>query len=117
MLFRSYVETFNEIKNDLYNLESRINKLQKVDVLFIDDLFKGRATPTPFVVEQIFAIVNYRYMNNLPILISSERLIEDMIAIDEAIGSRIYEMTKDFRVELSGSGLNYRLRGVPDELE
>lgn len=115
LLYFPYVEGFNEIKNDLDNLEAKINKLQKVEVLFIDDLYKGRVTPTPFVIEQLFAIVNYRYMNNLPMLISSERLIEDMITIDEAIGSRIYEMTKSFRVELIGSGLNYRLRGDDDE--
>jgi DNA replication protein DnaC len=110
LIYFPYVEGFNEIKNDLDNLESRVSKLQRIDVLFIDDLYKGRKDPTPFVIEQLFGIINYRYMNNLPVLISSERFMNEMLDIDEAIGSRIFEMTRDFRVELSGADLNYRLR-------
>lgn len=112
VLYFPYVEGFNEIKDDLDNLETRITKMQKVDVLFIDDLYKGRQQPTAFQIEQTFSVVNYRYMNNLPLLISSERMVEDLIGIDEAIGSRIYEMTRDFRVELSGKNLNYRMRDL-----
>jgi DNA replication protein DnaC len=115
ILYFPFVEGFNEIKNDLDNLEKRINKLQTIDVLFIDDLFKGRKEPTPFQMEQIFAVINYRYMNNLPVLISSEKTIEEIINFDEAIGSRIYEMTRDYRVEVLGKGINYRIRGDENE--
>jgi DNA replication protein DnaC len=116
LLYFPFVEGFNELKADLDNLETRISKMQKVDVLFIDDLFKGRTSPTPFQIEQMFAVVNYRYMNHLPLLISSERSNHDLLEIDEALGSRIYEMTRDFNTELRGKKLNYRLRGDDDEI-
>jgi len=55
--------------------------------------------------------VNYRYFNNLPMIISTEKGGEDLIKIDEAIGSRILEMAKDYNMELKGGKLNYRIYG------
>lgn len=110
VLYFPFVEGFNELKSDLDHIEDRVTKMQKIDVLLIDDLFKGRTSPTPFQIEQMFGIVNYRYMNHLPVLISSERLMEDLLKIDEALGSRMYEMTRDYRVQLQGPKLNYRLK-------
>lgn len=111
VIYFPWVEGFNNIKDDLDKLDEKVSKLQQVDVLYIDDLFKGRTSPTAFQLEQLFAIVNFRYLNNLPILLSSERDIDEIVEIDGAIGSRIYEMTRDFNVTLSGDGLNYRLEG------
>lgn len=111
VLYFPWVEGFNEIKDDLSLCEERVNRMQKVDVLYIDDMWKGRKEPTPFQIEQMFAVINYRYMEKLPVLISSERDIDQMCDIDEGIGSRINEMCKDFRVILrGGKELNYRLR-------
>jgi DNA replication protein DnaC len=111
VLYFPWVEGFNEIKDDLSLTEERINRMQKVDLLFIDDMWKGRKEPTPFQIEQAFAVINYRYMEKLPVLISSERDIDQMCDIDEAIGSRINEMCKDFRIILKGGReMNYRLR-------
>jgi DNA replication protein DnaC len=114
ILYFPFVEGFNEIKDDFEMLESRINKMQKIDVLFIDDMFKGRKEPTQFQIEQMFAVINYRYINHLPMLISSEKTINDLIQIDEALGSRIYEMCKDYMVELKGDKLNYRMRDTDE---
>lgn len=111
VLYFPWVEGFNEMKDDLSQLELKINKMQQVDVLYIDDMWKGRKEPTSFQIEQAFAVINYRYMERKPILISSERDIDAMCDIDEALGSRINEMCKNFRVVLKGGReLNYRLR-------
>lgn len=111
VLYFPFVEGFNEIKSNLDTLESRIIQLQQADVLYIDDLFKGRKEITDFVIEQVFAIINYRYIEKKPILISSERTIGALCEIDEGIGSRINEMCRDYRVALIGGiELNYRLQ-------
>lgn len=110
-----FVEGFNELKSDFDTLNNRIEKMQRAEVLFIDDLFKGRKENTQFQIEQIFGVVNYRYMNNLPLLISSEKTVEELLKIDEALGSRIYEMSKNHIVELVGDGNNYRMRNIGDE--
>ena len=111
VVYFPWVEGFNELKSDFERAEERISRLQRAEVLFIDDLFKGREKPTPYQLEQLFAIVNYRYLENLPILTSSERTIAEMCEIDEAIGSRINEMCRDYKVILTGGiELNYRLQ-------
>lgn len=106
-----WVETWNEIKDDFDLLNQRVNLLKECELLFIDDLYKGREAPTPFQLEQLFAIVNYRYMEKKPILLSSERTFEQMLKIDEGIGSRLYQMCRDYTVEIQGNPfeLNFRL--------
>jgi DNA replication protein DnaC len=111
VIYFPWVEGFNELKANLDSLEDRIGLLQRVDVLYIDDMWKGRKEPTPFQLEQAFAIINYRYLNKLPILISSEHDIDSMCHFDMAIGSRIYEMCKEYLAVIKGDPkiINYRL--------
>ncbi|WP_309806954.1 ATP-binding protein [Paenibacillus hunanensis] len=110
VVYFPWVEGFNELKNDLSQLDQRIRRLQQAEVLFIDDMFKGRAEPTAFQLEQLFAIVNDRYLNKRPMIVSSEQTIAQMCEYDEAIASRINEMCRDYKVTLTGGlELNYRL--------
>ncbi|MBB6692333.1 ATP-binding protein [Cohnella xylanilytica] len=111
LIYFPWVEGFAELRNNLDELETRIGLMQRIDVLYIDDMWKGRKTPTEFQIEQAFAIINYRYLNNLPILVSSEFDIDAMCEFDEATATRIFEMSKDHCVVVHGDRkqLNYRL--------
>lgn len=112
-----WVEGFGELKDNLDELESRLNIMRRADVLFLDDLFKGRTRPTDFQLEQLFGVVNYRYLNCKPMLVSSERDIDEICAIDEGIGRRLWERAKGHRALMgladkerqSGMKLNYSL--------
>lgn len=111
VIYFPWVEGFNEIKDDFNALDERIRRLQNAEVLFIDDMWKGSEKPTQFETKQAFAIINYRYLNNLPVMISSERSFAEMCSFDEAVGSRIKEMCKGHTVTIKGGiELNYRLR-------
>lgn len=114
VLYFPFVEGFNNLKDNFDLLEEKTEKMKKVELLFIDDLFKGRENATPFQVEQMYGVINYRYLNHKPILISSERTIDDLCDIDEALGSRIFEMCRDYVVHIEGprKELNFRLRGL-----
>lgn len=79
------------------------------EILLIDDLFKGKVNETDINI--MFEIINHRYINKLPIICSTEYLVEEILSFDEAIGSRIYEMSKDFMFEIKGQENNYRLKG------
>ncbi|WP_017814418.1 DnaA ATPase domain-containing protein [Paenibacillus shenyangensis] len=108
-----WVEGINDLQSDFEAAKQKVSYMQQVSVLFIDDLFKGRDKPTPWQLEQIFGIINYRYLNNLPILISSEKTIAQMCEFDEATGSRIIEMCKNYKVTIERDlNLNYRLLGT-----
>ena len=113
VIYFPWVEGFNEIKDDFSKLEEKMSRLKKCDVLFLDDIFKGRENPTAFQLEQLFGLVNYRYLNKKPVLISSEKTIAELLAIDEGIGSRLYEMCENYKVVIEGDAkLNYRLRNL-----
>ena len=76
--------------------KKQISKYQMAKVLLIDDLLKGKTTDSDKNI--MFEIINYRYINHLPIIISSEYNIDELLNFDEAIGSRIYEMCKDYLI-------------------
>ncbi|WP_419096053.1 ATP-binding protein [Rossellomorea pakistanensis] len=114
VLYFPFVEGFNDLKDDFNLLEEKLTKMKRVQILFIDDLFKGRETPTQFQLEQTFGVINYRYLNHKPIMISSEKTVDELCDIDEALGTRIYQMSRDYTVVLKGDRkiLNHRLAGM-----
>ena len=84
-------------------------RLKNTGLLFIDDFF--RKPPTEVDKAKMFDIINFRYLNNKPCIFSSEKSLPEILNIDEAIGSRIFEMAKKFNVEI-GKDMkkNYRLK-------
>lgn len=113
VVYMSYRDSITKIKQSItdeinYNKEMELYK--NAQVLLIDDLFKGNITGAD--INAMFSIINYRYMKKLPIIVSSEKNINELLAIDEAISSRLIEMSKGYIVELKGEHLNYRLVGA-----
>ena len=95
----------NRMDKEYYN--RLISKYKRAKVLLIDDLFKGSVTDSDKSI--IFEIIDYRYFNQKPLIISSEKTCEELLYIDEAIGSRIIEMSNGYIVDNKGSKSNYRL--------
>lgn len=92
--------------------ERRMNPLKNCKVLYIDDFWKTQQgqKPTPADVKLAFDLLNYRYCNRgLITIISTERTVNEMLDIDQGTGSRIYEMTKGYRIEFSGREKNWRI--------
>lgn len=103
----------NITDNDFY--EREIYKYKNCDLLYIDDFFKTDkgASPTVGDINLAFEIINYRYINRLRTIFSSERDMKNLLLIDEAVGSRIWERSRDFCFIIgAGKNKNYRLRGV-----
>ena len=70
-----------------------------------DDLFNGCISGSD--VNIIVKIINYSYLNELWVIVSCENGIDEIMNIDEAIGSRLYEMSCGYVASLSGSRLIY----------
>lgn len=121
-----YVEGMEDLKSSFNDgevaLAVKMERLKNVDVLFIDDLFKpvskmdkGERVSVPrateWQVERMFEIINYRYLNNKPVLISSELDFIQMLTIDEALASRIFEMCAAYTMTIEKDvTLNHRMR-------
>lgn len=98
--------------NNRDEYERMIEPLKTVKVLYIDDLFKTQTGKeiTQGDINLAFELLDYRYGNrHLVTIISSEKTIEEILSIDEAVGSRIFERCKDYYLCLTGNK-NQRLR-------
>jgi DNA replication protein DnaC len=118
VIYMSYREQILKLKQNILDeeyYETCTRKFKTAKVLIIDDLFKGKLTESDINIT--FEILNYRYMKNLPIIVSSEFTIEKLLNFDEGIGSRIVEMCKDFTVEMQGRENNYRLKSSDSEVQ
>ena len=99
-LINLLAELKNTYDNDNNISEMEIIKLyEKVDLLVIDDL--GKEKPSEWGLEKLFTIINSRYENNLPVIITTNydqnslinRLsINGEIETVKSIISRLYEM-------------------------
>lgn len=85
-----------------------IKPLKETKCLYIDDFLKGGISTGD--KNLAFEILNYRWMNGLPTIISSELFIKDILEIDEAIGGRIYQTARSHLIQIQ-NGANYRLKG------
>lgn len=111
VVYMSYRDVITSIKQNMIDVEyykKTLSKYQTCDVLLLDDLYKGKVNGADINI--IFELINYRYLNNLPLIVSTEYTLEKLLGFDEAIGSRIYEMSKDYIVEIEGKENNFRLR-------
>lgn len=114
MLWRDEIVQLKANINDDIGYARLIGPLKTVDVLYIDDLFKTSQgkKPTDADVGIAFEILNYRYINqHLVTIISGERDMDELLEIDEAVGSRIYQRSKNYCVIIGKDPeRNYRLK-------
>ena len=119
--YMMWVEDVNFLKSHKMDSEiysQAMNEYKNVDVLYIDDFFKSdnNAKPTSADISIAMEIINYRYnksrANNkrMITMISSERTFNQLIDYDEAIASRLKEMSKEYFIVLTEKNKNYRLK-------
>lgn len=120
MLWRDDIVRLKALVTDAAQYGQAIGQYKQIEVLYIDDLFKtGKGVdaamqkPTAADVNIAFEVLNYRYNNNLPTVISSECAIGDLMDIDEALAGRIIERAKAFSLRPDRSR-NWRLRNATE---
>ena len=89
-----YFKWTEESHDLLYNVHKPDKEeLKTVDVLYIDDLFKGGKTnePSNAEIKLFFEIINSRYLNNKKTIISSEHSLDKLKEFDESTISRCIE--------------------------
>ncbi len=109
VIFGTLINLLTEVK-DSYSIDGEyeskiINKYSKIGLLIIDDL--GKERPSEWTLEKLFTIINNRYENNLPVIITTnynrEKLRERLACnknyeIADSIISRLYEMCKGINI-------------------
>jgi DNA replication protein DnaC len=128
LLKRHYLDvTYMPWRDEASRLKSMLNNgtyseeleyYKKVDVLYIDDLFKTgrsenqeRQRPTAGDINLAFEILNNRMIDKKITIISTECLIDEIIDFDEALGGRIRYVCDDYCLNIGRDrNKNYRLR-------
>lgn len=120
VVYMPYVESMRELKANAMDDEYYIklfNRFTRAQLLIIDDLFKDKVKKGKVVSEiteadmkHIYPIINYRYLNYLPTIVSSECTPEMLINLDEALAGRILERCGDNITVFYSDRYNYRLR-------
>ena len=122
VVYMPYLEVSRELKANTNNDEYYIqvsNRYCKAKLLIIDDLFKDKmrngqlikgACITESDMKHIYPILNYRYLNHLPIVFSTECTPKILNELDEALAGRILESCDENITIFKGPQYNYRMR-------
>ncbi len=102
------------VGDDIY--QEKLGKYKNADVLYIDDFLKTKQgeEPTSADINLAFELLNSRLLSKEKItIVSSEKLIGELMDYDEGTMSRVYDASKPylFGVDRDRSK-NYRLREV-----
>ena len=98
--YTEYISLIMSLKQccmDVINYNKEMDKYKNCTVLFIDDLLKGQTSETD--KKYIYEIINYRYMTEKSIIVSTEKTLDELMNYDAAIASRIIEMCKENIIE------------------
>lgn len=107
--WQEFVSNLKQNINDNEKYCKLIDSAKYSDVLYIDDFFKNRNS-TQADVMQAYNIIDERYNSDKLTIISSERSIEELQKIDEALSSRIKEMAGGYVIYIKPQqGRNFRL--------
>lgn len=127
VLYMPYLEAMRQLKanvnDDEYYLKLA-DRYQNAKVLVIDDLFKDKVKNNQLIkdkygnkaglneadVKHIMPIINYRYLNHLPMLISTECTPDILVELDEALAGRILESCGSNITVFKGPKYNFRMR-------
>ena len=114
MLWRDEIIKLKANVMEGYEYSQAIEAFKTKKVLYIDDLFKSERgkPPTTSDINIAFEILNARYNNpELITILSSEKILKEILGIDEAIGSRIFQRVGSYMLELNKNPkMNMRLR-------
>ena len=118
VLFNKLIDDY--IKADEMTIKVIDSKYKDVEILLIDDLFKTSITSWNGVkklnskhLEIMFDLINYRYLNKKAIIITCEMLVKELLELDEAVTSRLLEMSRGYVVQIQKDvKMNYRIWGT-----
>lgn len=109
--YRGFMTQIKQSITDREEYQELIESVKRAEVLYIDDLYKGKVTESDINI--MFEIINSRYLADMPVIVTSEMGPSKLIEIDEGIASRLMEMAEEYM--LISKGTNKRLERWQNE--
>lgn len=113
--FSVFYERWAEVMQQVRSHDtSLLEYCKRVQVLFLDDLYKG-SNFTPMEMKATAELIDHRYANDLITIVTTEKDQNQLIEIDEATFSRIVEKANDsWYIVPKQEQHNYRFRKWSD---
>jgi DNA replication protein DnaC len=84
--------------------EQRFEDIRRISLLILDDF--GTQNATSWAQEKLFQILNYRYVNQLPLVVTTNQALEE---IEGRISSRLLDPELVTRVEITAPDYRYKI--------
>ena len=110
-LHNTFFQLMSEMKSAVNDEAYRdvLNRYGQAEVLYIDDFMKFQ--PTEADIKHAFELIDLRVLRRGITVLTSEKPLEDIIGIDEALGGRIKQMCGRFCLCIDKKeGRNWRLK-------
>lgn len=115
VMYIVWTDFISKVKRDMMGekvneVSVALEKVKNADVLFLDEVIKKHNDTD---IKYLMEIINYRYTNDLKTIITSEKILSELVDIDEATFSRAIEKVEGFVINIpKDKRKNYRLRGL-----
>lgn len=111
---------FSKILNDLsgfkeHDKNAYINSLNRYDLLIIDDL--GVERQSDYALEQVFNVIDSRYKNGQPLIVTTNISIEDLKNPSDMKFKRIYDRILEMTIPIKVDGVSRREQLHKDKLD
>lgn len=110
-----WTDEINKLKN--FEDNSYMEELKRVECLYIDDFFKRPITQGNLPnlsspdIDKTWELINFRSLNKLKTIISSELTMNDLLRVEESLGSRIKQEAGEYALSLKkDSAKNIRIQ-------
>jgi len=113
MLWRNEMSDLKALRFDKRGYNQRKDRWVDTPVLYVDDLYKTGSLDD-FEKDVTFEILNARYNRKKDVtILSCEKTMREILLVDEAVGSRIYERAREYGVTIDKDMRNnYRVYGA-----
>ena len=115
VLYVIWTDFIGKVKRDMMSEKTnevsvQMENLKGADVLFLDEVLKKHNDTD---IKYLMEIINYRYSNDKKTIITSEKLLNELIDIDEATFGRAVEKCEGFMINIPRDRKkDWRLQGL-----
>ena len=103
--YKDLVRTLSQNAMDKFVYKEEMDKCINADVLLIDEFFKcdNISELTSAQKNYMYEIINTRYNNRSLTILTSEKSIQEILQVSDALGSRLFQMANQkFVVDMTG---------------
>ena len=106
VIMTSFVKIVDSMRGWSNPDETMVDRLNRAKLLIIDDL--GAERDTEFALERVYDIIDSRYRSRLPLILTTNLNVTDMLNENDIRYSRIYDRIFEMCVPIPFSGIEWR---------